>query len=47
MINKPMSGAEKKALGGLINPKPQNKLIDNTKLGEKSGRTLPIRGQVK
>jgi hypothetical protein len=40
-----MNADEKKAISSLVRPKPQGKVLDTTKVGDKSQRTLPIRGR--
>lgn len=45
MINKPMSSQEKAQLKGLLKPPSIIKPIMKEKIGEKTNRVLPIRGQ--
>jgi hypothetical protein len=44
MLNKPMSSQEKKVMSSLVRPKGENKVLDKSKVGDKSPKTLPIRG---
>jgi hypothetical protein len=45
VMNTPLRGEEKDSFKKLLKPQQQNKLLNpKEKIGEKSGRTLPIRG---
>jgi len=45
-MNVPLRGEEKDSFKKLIKPQQPNKLLNpKDKIGDKTGRTLPIRGQ--
>lgn len=46
VMNVPLRGEEKDSFKKLIKPQQPNKLLNpKDKIGDKTGRTLPIRGQ--
>ena len=45
MINKPLDGKQKEYFKGLLKPHNPVKPITKEKIGDKTNRVLPIRGQ--
>ena len=44
-IDLKLTAEEKQRMNGFVKPTPQSKPMFNEKIGDKSPRTLPIRGQ--